>query len=273
MTTQRGYLLADATDEEHRLHIQSAMLDPLTARVFASAGLAPGMRVLDLGSGAGHVAMLASEYVGSEGCVIAVDNDPRAIAMARRWAEAEGRANIDFRESDVTSLAGIDGEFDAVVGRAILMYLPEPEVVLRAALTRLAPGGLVCFHEADFASSWAQPETPLWRDVREWVRGVLAAGGVDDRMGVALFSLYRAVGLPDPQLRIEAAGGSGEQSPVPAWTNNVAALAPAMEKLGIASADEISLLDLEQRLDAELDAHDGFALCPLMIGAWTRVPE
>lgn len=272
MTTQRAYVLSEATDEERRLHIQSAVLDPLTARLFAAAGLAPGMRVLDLGTGAGHVAMLAAEYVGSEGEVVSVDNDPRAIAMAQGWAESERRTNITFQEGDVTSLHGIDGEFDAIVGRAILMHLAEPEVALRAALARLRDGGLLCLHEADFNSAWVHPETPLWSQVRRWVRGVFVAAGVDGRMGMSLFSLCRALGLPDPELRIEAAAANGDQSPVSAWVNIVAGLLPAMEQLGVASADEVGVHDLEQRLVAELDEHDGFTMSPLMIGAWTHVP-
>ena len=51
----------DARVEEHRrLSAQSAIFDPLTERLFVAAGLRPGMRVLDLGTGAGSVAMLAA---------------------------------------------------------------------------------------------------------------------------------------------------------------------------------------------------------------------
>ena len=172
MTMQRDYILSGATDEQRRLHAQAAILDPLTARLFDAAGLAGGSRVLDLGSGAGHTAMLASEFVGPEGEVVSVDNDRSAVAMTRSWA--------------------------------------EPEVVVRAAIAHTRVGGLLCFHEPDFNSAWAQPETPLWQQIRTWIRDVLAAGGVEDRMGMALVSLYRAVGLPDPELRIEAAGGIGD---------------------------------------------------------------
>ena len=45
-----------------------------------------------------------------------------------------------------------------------------------------------------------------------------------------------------------------------------------MEQLGVATADEIGIDDLEQRLHKELEAHDGFSMSPRMIGAWTRVP-
>lgn len=62
-----AHVFAEAADEDQRLRARPEALDPLTARLFARAGLAAGMRVLDLGSGAGHVALLAAEAAGPEG--------------------------------------------------------------------------------------------------------------------------------------------------------------------------------------------------------------
>jgi hypothetical protein len=54
------YAFADRAQEHRRLATQAELLDPLTERVFREAGLGTGMRVLDLGSGAGDVAILVS---------------------------------------------------------------------------------------------------------------------------------------------------------------------------------------------------------------------
>ena len=74
------YAFADRAQEQRRLASQAELFDPLTERVFRTAGLATGMRVLDLGSGAGDVAMLAARLVGREGEVVGVERDPQAVA-------------------------------------------------------------------------------------------------------------------------------------------------------------------------------------------------
>lgn len=61
------YALGRSADEHQRLQQQAALFRPITERFFRSAGLAPGMRVLDVGSGAGDVVFLAAEVVGPTG--------------------------------------------------------------------------------------------------------------------------------------------------------------------------------------------------------------
>ena len=83
------YFAADRAAEDERLLAQSGLIDPLTKRLLESAGLAPGMRVLDLGSGAGNVARLAAELVGSDGAVLGVEKDSEVVELARQLPEIE----------------------------------------------------------------------------------------------------------------------------------------------------------------------------------------
>jgi ubiquinone/menaquinone biosynthesis C-methylase UbiE len=118
-----SYFAADRSSEDERLMAQSRLFDPLTRRVLEAAGLVPGMRVLDLGSGAGNVARLAADLVGPAGAVVGVEKDPEAVALARRHTDA---ANVEFRVADAQTLYGIEGGFDAVIGRLILLHLSDP---------------------------------------------------------------------------------------------------------------------------------------------------
>ena len=121
------YALGNTDAEHERLIRQAARLAPLTERLFREAGIGAGQRVLDLGSGVGDVAMLASRLAGSSGEVVGVEHDARSIARARtRVAEADLR-NVRFLHSDVDQIAS-DKPFDAVVGRFILMYVPDPVI-------------------------------------------------------------------------------------------------------------------------------------------------
>lgn len=268
------YIFADGGMTEHeRLVAQGALADPLTRRVLTEAGLAPGMRVLDLGCGAGNVAMVAADLVGPSGSVVGVDRDVDALAHARRFVAQAGIDNIEFREGDAQTLDGVEPGFDAVIGRLILLYLPDPVEALRQAAARVRPGGIVCMHEGDMTYEWASPAGPQWRQVRTWFFDTIArTGGVDLRIGLSLFGLFRDAGLPAPRLRLETAVAGGNQAPVWIWTNAVGGLVPAMERLGVATRDDVDPPTLAGRLLAETVDHDGIVLCPPMIGAWSNVP-
>ena len=127
-----NYPFADRAAEDERLIAQGRLFDPLTQRFLRQAGLAPGMRVLDLGSGAGNVARLAAELVGPDGAVVGIERDPAAVELARRRTDAP---NVEYRVGDAETLDGVEGGFDAVVGRLVLMYLKDPAAALRRAGT------------------------------------------------------------------------------------------------------------------------------------------
>lgn len=92
-----AYILGHSKQELRRLMLQAENLRPITARLLREAGLAPGMRVVDLGCGVGDVAFLAAEMVGPTGSVIAIDRNTTAIVTAR--ASAAGHTNIEFIEA------------------------------------------------------------------------------------------------------------------------------------------------------------------------------
>ena len=259
------YPFADRTAEDERLTAQGALFDPLTRRVLEQAGLAPGMHVLDLGSGAGNVARLAAEITGPHGSVVGIEQDPAAVALARRRTEA---AHVEFRVGDVQTLDGIEGGFDAVIGRLVLMYLADPAAALRQAAARVKHGGLICMHEADLAYLNASPQTPLWDQASRWFVAALEKAGIEPRMGPALFRAFRAAGLPGPSLLVEAFAAGGPQAPVWGWANVIAAAVPLMEHTGVATRAEVDPATLATRLLDQTLACDGCVIGPPMTGAW-----
>src|SRR5262249_17620249 len=119
------YALGNTNAEHERLIRQAALLASLTERFFRQAGIGPGQRILDLGSGVGDVAMLAARLVGPSGEVVGVERDSRSAARARTRVADAGFNNVSFTESDVRLLP-VDQPFDAVIGRFILQFLPDP---------------------------------------------------------------------------------------------------------------------------------------------------
>ena len=259
------YFNADRAAEDERLLAQSRLFDPLTRRLLEAVGLAPGMRVLDLGSGAGNVARLAAELVGPTGAVVGIEKDAEAVEFARRHTNAP---NVEFRVADAQTLDGIEDGFDAVTGRLILLHLPDPVGALREAAVRVRPGGLVIMHECDLGYLWASPQPPLWGQVRAWLLETAEKAGIEARLGPALFSLYRQAGLSGPRLLVEGLAEGGPDAPAWGWANIVSALVPLMEKLSVATRADVDPPTLAGRLLAEVLECDGCVVCPPFTGAW-----
>jgi SAM-dependent methyltransferase len=270
----RGYVFGDdRAAEERRLIAQAAIFGPSTERALRTAGVGPGMRVLDLGSGAGDVAMIAARLVGPEGAVVGVERDPEAVARASRRLKAAGMAHVSILAGDAQALDVVEGPFDAVVGRLVLMYLPDPAAAIRRATELLRPGGLVCVQEADFEYVYAFPMSPLWEQVRGWFLEVLTRAGLPTRLGLELYGLFGAAGLPGPELRLEAVVNGGPEAVAWGWANAVRGVLPIMEKLGVASAAEVDVDTLADRLLADVLEHAGVVVGPPLVAAWARRPE
>jgi SAM-dependent methyltransferase len=102
-------------------------------------GITPGTRLLDVGCGAGQLALIAARAGAVvTGCDIATN----WLERARTRAAAEG-LNITFEEGDAEALPYQDAQFDAVTSMFGAMFAPRPELVA-AELTRVCrPGGTI----------------------------------------------------------------------------------------------------------------------------------
>src|ERR671934_1104104 len=81
--------------------------------------LAPGERVLDLGSGAGTDSLVAAQMVGEEGRVVGIDMTPEMLAKARAAAAAMGLSTVDFVEGEAEHLPFPDESFDVVISNGV----------------------------------------------------------------------------------------------------------------------------------------------------------
>jgi len=109
------YTMGRDKEETDRLIQQSRLYDGLTKQLFNDAGIRSGMKVLDIGSGAGDVSLILAELVGSEGKVIGVDANAEILETARVRAKEAGLANVEFLAGDARTL-DVGGDFDALVG-------------------------------------------------------------------------------------------------------------------------------------------------------------
>ncbi len=143
MTTSQpagDYALGYTDAEQERLIRQATRIAPYAERFFREAGIGPGHRVLDLGSGMGDVSMLVAGLVGASGEVVGIERDAASIERARARVATSGLRNVTFLETAANEIV-IDQPFDAAVGRYILMFLPDPVSVLRSVSRLVRPGG------------------------------------------------------------------------------------------------------------------------------------
>ncbi len=105
--------------------------------------LAPGERVLDLGSGAGTDSLIAAQMVGEKGHVTGIDMTPQMLARARAAAAEMGASNVEFVESEAESLPFPDESFDVVISNGVIDLIPDKDAVFGEIFRVLAPGGRI----------------------------------------------------------------------------------------------------------------------------------
>jgi ubiquinone/menaquinone biosynthesis C-methylase UbiE len=125
---------------------------PLSDRLIQLARVGPGQRLLDIATGIGEPAMTAAKAVGPSGKVVAVDQAPQMLAVARERAQAAGVQNIEFVEGDAEIVDLPPDSFDAAVCRWGLFFFPDPVGFLARVRASLVPGGRFA------AAVWGPPE-------------------------------------------------------------------------------------------------------------------
>lgn len=259
------YALGSTEAEHARLVRQAAWLAPHTERLFLEAGIGPGQRVLDLGSGAGDVALIAAQLVGPSGAVVGVERDPESIERARRRMAEVGHAQVRMLQSDVGQIP-VDDIFDAVVGRYILMFVPDPVSVLRSTTRILRRGGVLAFQEPDWTRFLEEAsQLPLWSAGATLLVDTLRRCGTNTGLGNTLSQTFQEAGLPAPVVRTGCLIGSESWLP-----DCLHSLRPRMMELGLPLEVLGDFDTLQERLNDEVLAMKAKTPLPSLVSAWSQ---
>ena len=263
-----GYQLGSGAAELERLDLQGRVLAPATRTILQTAGVRRDMRVLDLGSGAGDVAFVAAGLAGPAGEVVGIDQSPDAVAKATARARQRGLSNVRFVAGDIHDRAP-DGPFDAIIGRLVLMYVPDPAAVLRTQAGGLRSGGVVAPIEFDLHSARSLPATPLVGQALSWLREAFTRAGVDPALGPGLWAVLQAAGLqPSGMIGVQPHFGPEDPDGAAILAGIVRTVLPVIERTGVATTAQVGADTLQQRLSDELAASAAVFAHPMLISAW-----
>jgi SAM-dependent methyltransferase len=268
MSSPPKYVLGTAEAEIARLDAQAASIAPATDLLLRAAGLGGAVRVLDLGTGLGHVAFQVAALLGGDGSVVGVDEAAPLLEVAERRRTAEGRGNVRFVRGDARTYRD-DEPFDAIVTRLLLFHLPDAVDVVRHWLSALRPGGLVLAIDFDLGAARTEPTTPLAATALGWVESAFRAAGANPRIGAQLNQLLRAAGVVDlTSFGVQPYMAPDDPRGPRLLGGVVRTLAPQIVSAGIATEAELGLETLERRIASELTTAEAVFLPPAVAGAW-----
>lgn len=265
------YLLGHDPDELARLEHQAMVLAPATRTVLRLAGIGPGMRVLDLGTGAGDVALEVGALVGPTGSVVGIDQSVPALTLAAQRVEQRNVTNVSFVQGKLEDIDLVD-DFDAVVGRLVLLYTPEPHEVLAKFARLVRPGGVVAMMEYEMTAAGTLPPTELSTRVIRWITEAFHRSGLDESLGARLAEVLARAGLGQATvLGLQGYRPPGDRDT--AWMAEcmVRTLLPVLERTGVATAAEVDIDTLAERFAQDSAAHDAVLKSPTLVGAWATV--
>ena len=267
------YTLGRTSDETTRLIEQARIYGESTRFLCERAGISEGMRVLEIGSGAGDVALMLAEFVGTSGQVVGVDINPNILETARQRAAAAKIRNIEFIAADARELT-FHRKFDALVGRFVLMYMAKPQKAFSKLITHLKPDGIVAFQEPEYTLYPAlfHPDTPLINQLIRWILAVFEHSGAYLNMGIGLYSTFIQAGLPAPQIHLHSPIGAAEDWVGYRYMETIfQSLLPLIEEYGIATAEQVGVETLADRIRQEVLASKRPFFLPLHVTAHTHL--
>jgi Methyltransferase domain len=185
-------------------------------------------------------------------------------------AEA-GLNNVSFAESDICDVT-TDQQFDTLVGRFILMFLPDPAAALRSLVQYVRPGGVVALQEPSYSPFvLLSAHLPLWSAGVSIVQETLLRSGANTEMGFALYRVFQEAGLPPPAMNLEMPLGNDAE--FVAWVpETLRSLQPQIRRLNL-SLQRLSDLDtLDGRLQAAVAESNSVVTWQALVGAWSHKP-
>jgi SAM-dependent methyltransferase len=219
-----------------------------TRELLQAAGLAPGMRVAEIGCGTGLTALWVAQQVGASGSVVALDASNEQLEVARENANSRQAAitNISFRQASAYDPGLPKDSFDVVYSRFLMCHLDDPPRAIKELRALVAPGGCLVCEDHDDGGIFTEPPTHAYKRLVEISEAVNRAHGLDSYIGLKLPALFRGAGFSEPEVRVkQIASLRGEQKRF--WEITLREAAPAILAAGASTPEELESICGEMR--------------------------
>jgi precorrin-6B methylase 2 len=252
LPTTGEYLLAGVPAEVERLRVQARTWEPEVEIMLNEMGVERGWRCIDVGCGPMGIIGPLARRTGHTGVIVALDNDPVQLQMARHYAESEGFGNVEFHECDLFSAVLPAQSFDLVHARFVLAPLGRDREVLTRLMYLVRVGGLIALQEPDTATWTSNPPSPSWGSLKNAVVRVFQSRGGDLNAGVRLGNLLRSGGLAFTSVREASLTLAGRHP---------------YSRLLIQLADSLRPMILARRLLTELELQNAMHECEELLAS------
>jgi SAM-dependent methyltransferase len=252
--------------ERNRLRALEAVFGQATTRRLADLGVGAGWRCLEVGCGAGGVALWLADRIGPTGRVLATDLDTRFVA-------GRGQANLDVQTHDITADAIEPGWFDLAHTRNVLAHLRDHRRALDRMIGAVRPGGWILIEDTDMdqdmisaQSRYVHPpeHASLVQHIYRAAQAAFTAMGADASIGPQLAGWLADAGLERVGAEIHgpiAAGG------LEYWARgSIEQLADRLVATGLVTA-----ADVQPYLTLAADPAFLYPT-PILVSAWGQRP-
>lgn len=240
-----------------------------TDRLFAQANIPEGATALDVGCGSGDVTLRLSTAVGMNGHVTGLDLNANALHLARAKATELGLTNTEFLQHDFLDFVRDGVTFDIVTCRRVLMYLPRQQEAATAFFNLVKSNGILLLQEHDTTVRCPASDRPLAYQAQRWVWDTVEAEGANLGTGFQMHSLLSNAGFSDISIFAEAVVETPLQAAQSAEIVRV--MLPRIEAAKVATAGEIDIDTLEDRLIAERLKSHSTSIAEVAFGAIAHV--
>jgi SAM-dependent methyltransferase len=245
-----NYMLATGEAALSRLEMLEKIFGPHSRELLGRAGLAKGMRVADIGCGAGLVSLWIASQIGASGSVVGVDASSEQLRIAGKNAAGAGLSNASFQEGTAYETNLPRGQFGLVYSRFLMCHVSEPAKAIREMSGLLKPDGILVCEDHDDGGIFSQPPTRAYKRLVEISEAVNRARGLDSYVGLKLPRLVGEAGFARPEVMVKQIAelrGPNKRF----WEVTLREATPAILAAGAATEEELDTICTELRAVAE----------------------
>jgi SAM-dependent methyltransferase len=187
------YLLGDSRTEAERLRAQARLWDPTAHALFDRLKIRRGMRVLEIGPGAGSLHRALRRRV--RGAVDAVEPSETFARGLDRLAARDGFGQGQIWRANLADVRLPHAAYDVIFARWVFLFLPDPGAHVRQLARALRPGGRLAIEDYQRETMRMIPVPGVWERFLAADRVFFETQGGHASIGARLPSLFTAAGL------------------------------------------------------------------------------